>query len=56
MFVGKKGTLFCDCGRILENKNGVMVCPRCKGKITKETREKIGRYGGFSTNIKGNNG
>lgn len=53
MFVSKKGTQFCDCGRIIENCKGKLLCPKCKDKIDKKEREKIGRYSGFSNRMKG---
>ena len=45
-----KDVIFClKCGRVLVNSK----CPRHKDKVTKDKRERIGRYSGRSKRYKG---
>jgi len=53
MFIGEKGTKFCDCGRPLIVKDGKLWCPQHKDKIDRKGKVVIGKYSGYSSKFKG---
>ena len=52
MYIGTKGTHFCDRGKIMTHNGVKWVCPR-HDKTKPKERSKIGRYSGVSKRIKG---